>query len=387
MKQKKEGGSPGAEGRAEGGKAPPSEVSKAFREKMKRKLEFITTEIEVLGRERKDRREGRMVDVENGGEVVREIERYYKRKRVRREEKEPALENAVTEDLLESFNKLVFEINNLPLDYILAQSSKAVLTEEWMASLLERKVLAKTREIKKEKEEGALLQIAEDAKIAETRQLIEAETQKRKRVLGHLARESTATVLQAHKKLFPTGPLNGAIIPIRSSKQRKQESPPQLFHTATPSLRDLDSRHFPHSAGTAKETVYKALLHLFSLMKSNKSSVRFYPPASKKGNLAIHSSHITSLEKIKNEIGRLTTVSELARYRESKKEIKEGIQRLPVHLGLYKARKHGVAIPYTCEREDREDKPKIVPLTDKEAKNNPQINITYSKKPEEKDSP
>jgi hypothetical protein len=372
-----------------GGKAPSSPTNRVFREKMKRKIETLTTEIELLEKEKEEKNSQYLIEIEAAQEIRRRAERYRREETERRRKRKKEERMAVCKESLESFNKLVFEMENLPLEYILSQSTKIVLTEEWLAALLEREILERLSEIRQLQGAGVFLEVKRSSdlpvhQIHEARRRILVLERKRREVLKKLAESASPALLQKWPKMCPrqTIPPGECIIPKRTFAKR------EVFVLG---LREAEGRWMQGSV--SQEELYKKLLHLFSLMKSSKSSTRFEVPISKKGSITTHSSHIACLEKIKNELGKLTTVADLAKYREKKKmapKQPQGLQN-PVHLSMYKTRKHAMPIPYSQEEHSKrvrqEDEPegerRAIAMLDKDSvKNHPHIKITYKDDPE-----
>lgn len=381
-----------AEGPSRTGKAPASPMSRAFREKMKRKLEILAAEIDVLEREKARERDAQaLVEVEKKREVRRKAEKYRKTETQIKNEEPPsrAERRGQSQASVSSFNRMIFEMENLPLEYVLSQSCKVVLTEEWLVSSAERDVLRRVSEVRKLQEEGLFLEAKrkggalplDEIKLA--RKEILTRAKKGREILKRLAEECNPLVISRQPKASPRGTVEekDLIIPRRALQVRPARAQ---------GLRAAEGRFYVWEPGASQEEIYRRLLHLFSLMKSNKSSVRFAVPLSKKGSVTSHSSHVACLEKIKNEIGKLSTVSELTRYRQGKKAMSSEQGAKPMHLSMYKTRKHGVPIPHSLEerqkrakqeelsrhRGDAEGK-KMVPLFDEQSVNrHPQLNLT-----------
>ncbi|KAI5190342.1 hypothetical protein NECID01_0934 [Nematocida sp. AWRm77] len=259
---------------------------KEKRQKSKKRLSSIDAELFLLERE-KSMVSNTMVDIENEVEIKKRV----KLKKSAPEEASSSSPSLLTQKSLASFNQLFFEMKNLPLEYVLAQSSKIVLTAEWILSLMEREWIEKLESVKKMMESKTFLE--EKNKT----QFTEIET-KRRAILQ--------TISKAKEK--------GASIGKAQRKERAKES---VFSKicAEKSLEKKDNE---------VESRYKKLLSLFALMKANKSAVRLNIPQSKKTTSSMHSSHTACLEKLRAEIGKIYTIPELAKYRQCKKLLQEG---------------------------------------------------------------
>lgn len=253
------------------------------REKSRKRLSAIEAEVLLLERE-KEMVANTMIDIENAGELKKRV----RLKKTPLEAPAPAAPAALTPELVKSFNQLFFEMKNLPLEYVLSQSSKIVLTAEWILSLIERKWIEKIKSIKKLTDRKTFLEEKNRTEFTEV------ETKRR---------EILKKVGQAKK--------DGKLIEHALGRAKPAED---IFA-------QICAERSPDAAGEDMQSRYRSLLALFSLMKANKSTVRLNIPPSKKSVSSMHSSHTACLEKLKAEIGKIATIPELARYRQCKKSL------------------------------------------------------------------
>ncbi|KAH9386571.1 uncharacterized protein NEMAJ01_1467 [Nematocida major] len=260
---------------------------KEKREKEKRRLKVLNAEISLLEKE-KEMNSNAMIEIEN----KKEIKKRARIKKKKDEEKDLKINKKITPALIKSLNHMMFEISNLPLEYILAQSNKMVLTSEWHLSIVERECLKKYTKIKDLFKSKLLLEEKRNTAFSgfelKRRKILRASADRRK------------TVLAIQRGLLSAG-----------EPQSVADSISQEYSYAEP------------GDAEALSEKYKSVLCLFSLMKSNKSNIRYTVPQSKK-NPVMHSSHTTCLDKIKIEPGKIFTIPDLVRYRMYRRSMREG---------------------------------------------------------------
>ncbi|KAI5185080.1 hypothetical protein NEHOM01_0585 [Nematocida homosporus] len=252
----------------------------------------------------------------------------------------------IDNEAVNGLSKLYFEMSNLPLDYMLGQSNKMVLTAEWELSLLEREWIDRLREIKRGLDRKRLL----EEKVASLG--TEVEVTRRQIV------KSTRAKQYYHKRIGSSVKLGGSMVMGDLKLQNR-------LGLGGVSLGGLGGSNSSISSSDKlgrlvagaefeekkKESVseeelqrrYDVSLSLFSLMKANKSAVRVSIPVTKKSSSAMHSSHAACLEKVRAEAGRISTIPELARYRQCRRQ-QEPQSQQTVHL--HKTAKHGIPIIY-----------------------------------------
>ncbi|KAI5181269.1 hypothetical protein NEOKW01_1488 [Nematocida sp. AWRm80] len=284
----------------------------------RKRLSVINAEISLLERE-KEMSSNSMVEIDNEENIKKRVKITRGARQASETESNKdakcateTKEEIIDQERIKNINQLFFEIYNLPLEYILAQSSKMVLTEEWQVSILERVYVEKMKEVVKLVEARVFLK-------ERPKGIFQEANKKRKEILTDLKEKKQALKVLGDKLM------------------RKSEGVSLLDRVNTATAQDKPNKNL--------QDTYKRLLSLFSLMKSNKSTVRVTIPQTKKTTSTMHSSHTTCLEKIKNEIGKITTISELARYRQGKKIITE--KEKHGSISLHKTNKHSIPIIYT----------------------------------------
>jgi len=290
------------------------------RNKNKKRLRQIDTEIGVLRKEVEI--EGNfMLEIEDEREVRKRVRLKVGKEKGEKQEREQGDSDVQREErkkgVLEKFNRLFFEMKNLPLEYVLSQSSKIVLTSEWQLSQIEKEWVEKSREVKRLVDSKMLLEEKNMGVFTEVdvkKRQIEKHTERIKEALKMI---SSGLMRRAEKKT----PLE------RLAEEHVQERPKE----------DLQKQ-------------YRNLLSLFSLMKSNKSAVRASVPQSKKASATMHSSHAACLEKIKADVGKNATIPDLVKYRQTKKHMQEFQNQGSV--SLHKTSKHSTPIIYAEKSED-----------------------------------
>ncbi|OAG29321.1 hypothetical protein NEDG_01394 [Nematocida displodere] len=285
------------------------------RKKDVKRLEQVDSEISLLEKE-KSSTFNAMVEIENEQEIKKRVSN----KRLTKPIGGSAAPLKIAPGMLKSLNQLMFEMSNLPTEYILAQSNKMVLTGEWFLSILEKEWLEKISTVKKLLDRKMFLEETRRTEFSEIggarrRLLAQAEAKK------SMARQVTKTLHQ----------MSG--VP-RASTGRPVDA-----------VSLLASEYTPETVKSDSQRRYRYLLSLFSLMKANKSAVRFTIPQSKKSTASVHSSHAACLEKLKAEVGKICTIPELAKYRLSRKNQQE--QQKLSSISLHKTQKHGVPIMIT----------------------------------------
>lgn len=203
------------------------------------------------------------------------------------------IEKKISQERIQSLNQMIFEMSNLPLEYVLSQSSKIVLTEEWNLSIVEKEcvqMFGKVKELINSKmfleEKSANIFTGVDLK---RREILKIGREQKKKV------KKLARVISGRMAGEESDDLCGM-------EEKKKEEPEKVLAEK-----------------------YKAVLDLFSLMKSNKSHVRYVIPQSKKSTV-MHSSHSTCLEKIRSDPGRVSSIPDLVKYRYGKRTAAEGVR-------------------------------------------------------------
>lgn len=261
---------------------------KEKREKEKRKLKLINAEISLLEKE-KEMNSNAMIEIENKKEIK-------KRVRIKKNTEENSymkIKGKITPGLVNSLNQLIFEISNLPLEYILNNSNKMVLTSEWELSIIEKGYLKEYNKIKELFNSKLLLE------EKNTHQFSAIELRRREILKGVKEQKENIKVIS---KILGEQVKKSSVI----ERIEKEYSPEEKTNNS-PKLSDK----------------YKSILCLFSLMKSNKSNVRYMVPQSKKSTI-LHSSHSTCLDKIKTEPNKTPGIPELVKYRHYRRNIREG---------------------------------------------------------------
>ncbi|KAI5191853.1 hypothetical protein NEMIN01_1708 [Nematocida minor] len=325
------------------------------REKEKRRLTAINAEISLLEKE-KEMNSNAMIEIENTKEIQ-------KRARIKKksEEKMRILKTmkkkrglacqmscgVVSQARIKSLNQLVYEMTNLPLDYVLSQSSKMVLTEEWNLSMAERECVRKFSKVKELisnkmflEEKNANLFTGVELKRRE----ILKRTKEQKSRIKNMA-DILAGKLESDAVEESLGA--GALDSTKDKETAAEESDLEEEKEE----RESEEKKSGHSNHMLADR-YKSILGLFSLMKSNKSNVRYVVPQSKK-NTIMHSSHSTCLEKIKTEPGKITTIPELVKYRLCRRNMIEGDKSLAMNNAI----KGGKQASSSAETEKSEGAP------------------------------
>ncbi|KAI5173145.1 hypothetical protein NEFER03_2114 [Nematocida sp. LUAm3] len=301
------------------------------RNKERRKLSLVDAEIFLLEKER-DKETRTLLEIESPEEIKNRI----KLKRPMETKSAPAVPiSCITQKTLHSLNQLFFEMCNLPMEYILMQSNKIVLTSEWRVSIVEKEWIERLKEIKKLLDKKILLEETDnqmESNIERTKREIEKQEKKKKEYL------------------------RGIFIAMNQIKREKS-----IF-------KEIYTGHVQEDNKKNLQEKYTKLLSLFSLMKSNKSSVRINIPQSKKSSSSMHSSHAACIEKLRAEYGKITTIPELAKYRQCKKASQEkkapsGNPNRMFSINLHKTNKYTVPIiyansqntPSTQQKKDPED--------------------------------
>ncbi|EIJ93482.1 hypothetical protein NEPAR06_0449 [Nematocida parisii] len=314
------------------------------RERNKRRLKQLNKEISLLEQEK-----------EMNSNVMLELETKIKTRQSRRylitedtEYNTHSIQSNITPEKISSLEVFIHNISNLPLEYILLQSNKIVLTKEWYLSYIEREYLVKYNKIKEllcnkllleEKTKGIFTGVEKKRReiiyakyntqsvISNVKYNIQSVISNKyntqsvisplgstdllsniSNILDTIIMDSTSSISsnQGHISSTSTGISSTSSGTHTNSNQGHISSTPTGSHsTHTPA--------YPSTSSSAS-VEYKRVLSLFSMMKSNKSSVRYTIPPSKKSN-SMHSSHSTCLDKTKGEC---RSIPDLVKYRMSK---------------------------------------------------------------------
>ncbi|EHY66162.1 hypothetical protein NERG_00858 [Nematocida ausubeli] len=248
------------------------------REKDKQKLFLINEEIKILEKE-KEMDTNFMIEIQDKKEIKKRIKQ--KSKTVSINDKTKNNSKLINNQVINSLNSLIFELINLPLEYILINSNKMVLTEEWKVSQLEKEVVKNQKYVmdlisKKLFLEEKTVGIFPNVEIA--KRGITKSNQIKRNTLKELISK-----ISGKPDYFPIK--SNQNIPI---KQNNNQDPDR----------------------------YKNILNLFSLMRANKSKIR-YKIQSKKFQNQNHSSHNIFIEKNKDGI------PELIKYKNNKALVNE----------------------------------------------------------------
>ncbi|EIJ88963.1 hypothetical protein NEQG_00782 [Nematocida parisii ERTm3] len=346
------------------------------RERNKRRLKQLNKEISLLEQEK-----------EMNSNVMLELETKIKTRQSRRylitedtEYNTHSIQSNITPEKISSLEVFIHNISNLPLEYILLQSNKIVLTKEWYLSYIEREYLVKYNKIKEllcnkllleEKTKGIFTGVEKKRReiiyakyntqsvISNVKYNIQSVISNKyniqsvisnkyntqsvisplgstdllsniSNILDTIIMDSTSNISsnQGHISSTSTGissTSSGTHTNSNISSDTHTNSnqghisstststPTGSHSTHTPAYPSTSSSAYPSTSSSAS-VEYKRVLSLFSMMKSNKSSVRYTIPPSKKSN-SMHSSHSTCLDKTKGEC---RSIPDLVKYRMSK---------------------------------------------------------------------
>ncbi|OAG32055.1 hypothetical protein NEIG_01293 [Nematocida sp. ERTm5] len=356
------------------------------RERNKRRLKQLNKEISLLEQEK-----------EMNSNVMLELDTKIKTRNNKRylisentEYTTHTIQSNITPEKISSLEVFIHNISNLPLEYVLLQSNKIVLTKEWYLSYIEREYLVKYNKIKELLCNKLLLE-------EKTKEIFSGVEKKRREIIYtkynthsviNNIKYNTHSVINnikynTHSVISPLGNtdllsnmsnildtiimdstrnnrssnssnssgisnssdssnrsnssgisnssdssnrsnssgissagissagVSSAGVSMYSSNNTSMHS---NIHTPTyPS--SIHTPTYPSTSSTSSASAeYKRVLSLFSMMKSNKSSVRYTIPPSKKSN-SMHSSHSTCLDKTKGEC---RSIPDLVKYRMSK---------------------------------------------------------------------
>lgn len=350
------------------------------RKRERKKLSATTAEISLLEKE-KEMGGKAMVEVEDEDEIKKRS----KIRKITHHSPKPQPKPLISQPLLHSFNRFFFEAAHLPLEYVLLNSTKMVLTREWYISIVEKEWVEKIEILKDLADKRQLLEQKSETQsntdqtstpnartnrqlvplkdLGSTRRKILNQTKRNRDLLSRvgnslLHRADHSLLHRADHSLLHRTVTGASLKPNTSSPLFASLSVPYVFHFVPDVALSPNLEVTPDQEKEIKQK-YMQLLSLFSLMKANKSTVRFSGPhVGKKSNPVIHSSHIACVEKIRAEVGKITTIPELAKYRQTKK-IQQDHRHKNANISLHRTQRH--AIPIMCptsQPTDKEKKPK-----------------------------
>lgn len=335
------------------------------RKRERKKLSAAVAEISLLEKE-KEMGGKAMVEVE----VEDEIKKRSKIRKISHHSPQHRPRPLISQPLLRSFNRFFFEAAHLPLEYILLNSTKMVLSQEWYISIVEKEWVEKIEVLKDLADKRQLLEQKSESQ-PDTDQIGASDVRTSRRLVSLRALGS------ARREILNRTRSNRDLLRrIGNEASRKSSTPPPLFASLSipyvfhfvPDVAlspDLEMTVTPAQEKEIKQK-YTQLLSLFSLMKANKSMVRFSGPhVGKKSNPVIHSSHVACVEKVRAEVGKITTIPELAKYRQTKKT-QQDHRHKNANVTLHRSQRH--AIPIMCPTSQSREKEKKVK---KESDDNP----------------
>lgn len=283
------------------------------RDKERKKLSAVEAEISLLEKEKK-MASNAMVEIESDAEIKKRATT----QRMTEEKALPMDQSKITENTLSLLNRMIFEMRNLPLEYLLSQSNKMVLTTEWLLSIVEKEWINKLLRIKK--------MLSNQSFLVETKESIFTEIDQKRRYMLKKAAQNKIKAWEI------TAAITG---------QKKQET--LLNRICKENFSSTETNNIDINI----QERYSDLLSLFSLMKSSKSSVRISIPVNKKSSSSMHSSHAACIEKLRAEIGRISTIPEIAKYRQCQKQQEKRPEEQRQSVNLHRSTKHGLPVIYT----------------------------------------
>ncbi|KAF7684682.1 hypothetical protein TCON_0127 [Astathelohania contejeani] len=201
--------------------------------------------------------------------------------------------------------KYFVEAYNLPLYYILINSQKVVFTSEWITAIKEQehiKLLQKIDHLRKENKFIVKQRVKWQIELIEMRNNI---INRNKRARGKL-KKIIYEISKAQKQNLIYENLE-----IRLLKCKKMQNNNIFF-------KNIKATIEPITPTCNKLEVFKRYTNIFNLMKGNASKANYPVPVLKK-NSGIHSSYISTANKIPPEVAKLVTPIDFANYLISKK--------------------------------------------------------------------